>query len=103
MNTQLRKSVVRLYYLIKKAHLSSLPEKPRVLGDLFVHKEFKDHLNNTDPKFMKGFLEQWIDYYQLLVNSKSFTDFARDIDQDKAKLFSPEQAETLEKIKDSIK
>ena len=93
---------MRLYYLIKKAHLRTMPVAPRAFGDMFVQKEFREHLHNSDPKFMKGFMENWIEYYQELNTSQSFSDFARTLDEDKAKLLSPEQAETLEKVKQGL-
>lgn len=102
MNSELRKSIVRLYYLIKKGHLKTLPEGPRAFGDMFVQKEFREHLHNSEPKFMKGFMENWIDYYQQLMNSSSLSEFARHMDPEQAKLLSPEQADTLEKVKNTL-
>lgn len=99
----LKKSMLRLYYLIKKAHIQALLPKMRAIGDPFVTQEFKAHIHNTDPKFLKGFIENWIDYYQMLANSTSAEDLAKGMPEDKLKLLSEEQKETLQKIKSTIK
>lgn len=99
----LKKSMLRLYYLIKKAHIQALLPKMRAIGDPFVTQEFKAHIHNTDPKFLKGFIENWIEYYQMLANSTSAEDLAKGMSEDKLELLSEEQKETLQKIKSTIK
>lgn len=99
----LKKSMLRLYYLIKKAHIQALPPKMRAIGDPFVTQEFKAHIDNTDPKFLKGFIENWIEYYQTLAKSSSAEDLARSLSDEKLRLLSEEQRETLQKIKATIK
>jgi hypothetical protein len=75
----------------------------RAIGDPFVTQEFKAHIHNTDPKFLKGFIENWIEYYQMLANSTSAEDLAKGMSEDKLELLSEEQKETLQKIKSTIK
>ena len=99
----LKKSMLRLYYLIKKAHIQALLPKMRAIGDPFVTQEFKAHIHNTDPKFLKGFIENWIEYYQMLANSTSAEDLAKGMSEDKLELLSEEQKETMQKIKSTIK
>lgn len=96
--------MVRLYYLIKKAHVQSLPPKMRELGDRFVKQEFRAHLQNNEPKYMQGFVEKWIEYYQQLSQIKDPKDMGRDLDpQTLQSRFTAEQREALEKIRAGLK
>jgi hypothetical protein len=52
---------------------------------------------------MRGFVESWIEYYSSMVNTADFDKFAKEMDQGKLKLLSPEQIETMEKIKETLK
>ena len=99
----LKKSLLRLYYLIKKAHVQTLPPKMRAIGDPFVTQEFKAHLDSTDPKFLKGFIENWVEYYQTLAASSTAEELARSLSAEKLRLLSEEQRETLQQIKATIK
>lgn len=103
MNVELRKTVLRLYYLIKKAHVRHMPRDLRTVGDTFISVEFKQHITSSDPKFLRGFIESWVDYYTNLNQTKSIDEFTKSFDKDKLKLLSPEQLETLEKLKDSLR
>lgn len=101
-NRSLTISMLRLYYLIKKAHCQALTPKMRLIGDPFVTQEFKAHIHNTDPKFLKGFIDNWVYYYQTLIKAKNVEEIAMNISEDKVKYLSEEQKETLQKIKSSI-
>lgn len=99
----LRISILRLYYLIKKAHVQALPPKMRIFGDPFVKQEFRSHMNSSDSKFLKGFIEKWIEYYQQISKAKSLDQIAKPLDGKTLVFFSDEQKATLQKIKDEIR
>ena len=103
MSSELNRSILKLYYLIKKAHVQVLPLKVKEFGDIFVLQEFRAHYKKSDPKFMKGFVENWINYYQDLTLVKEQNNLGKDMEESKLSLLSEEQRETLKKIKSSIK
>lgn len=95
--------MLRLYYLVKKAHAVHLPRDLRSVGDTFVTVEFKQHIQSTDPKFLRGFIESWVDYYTGLARTNSIDEFCKTADESKLNLLSAEQRETLEKLRESLK
>lgn len=86
-----------------KSHVRHLPPKMRVVGDPFVRQEFKSHIKETDPRFMQGFIEKWIDYYKMLESAKSVEDIGQSIDKNSDQMLSQEQKDTLKKLKESLK
>jgi hypothetical protein len=55
-----------LYRRILRAHVKSLPQDLRPLGDQYVKAEFKAHQNIDNPLHIVGFLTQWQDYLKSL-------------------------------------
>lgn len=94
----IRRQTLRLYYLIKKAHVRVLDEQMRCIGDPYVRQEFREHLNG-DESYMPVFLEQWVDYYEKLVNANTLDEFAKELPKEKLSTLTNEQKASLEEIK----
>ena len=102
MVKEIRGMILRLYYLIKKAHIQVLTPKMRLLGDPFVTQEFKSHINVEDPKFMVRFIEEWVAYYQHLTEIKRFDQLGKPIESTKLAKLSEDQKEKLETLKKQL-
>jgi hypothetical protein len=53
------KQALGLYRNLMKLQIRKIPEDLRQLGDLYIKKEFRDHLDKADEDQMKKFLIGW--------------------------------------------
>ena len=75
-----------------KLQIRKIPEDLRQLGDLYIKKEFRDHLDKADEDQMKKFLIGWGQYEQMLANQ---LDYSRNVNKMKEVLHNPAVDELL--------
>ncbi|OQR94588.1 hypothetical protein ACHHYP_01103 [Achlya hypogyna] len=91
-----RSKVLALYRGILRLHRQKLEPVMRVLGDRYVHDEFKLH-KSAKPEFVKGFLSEWQAYHDML--SKQATHFGQDLSADHRKLLDDQQKQKLDELR----
>ena len=88
-----------LYRNILRQHQHKLVPQQRFLGDSYVKNEFK--LNKTgEEKFARPFLEEWINYYEILDQATTPDVIGKDIPEEEYNTLSPEQQEQFLKLKE---
>lgn len=90
MNQEMLRKGVRLYYLILTVHRQKLPGKMRMLGDLYVKQEFRQHHSNPQSHYYEQFYEKWLMYYKQLEN-EGFPGVAKPMNQNEEGLLNTDQ------------
>ncbi|ORY12695.1 hypothetical protein BCR34DRAFT_600388 [Clohesyomyces aquaticus] len=57
---------IPLYRRLLRAHRKHLPAEERVLGDMYVKAEFRNHKDIDNPVHIIGFLTEWQFYCQMV-------------------------------------
>ena len=76
-----------LYRNLMKLQLRKVPEDLRELGDLYIKKEFRLHLDKANEDQMTKFLMGWQQYETMLTNQ---LDYSRSTKQMKDVLHNPD-------------
>lgn len=79
-----------------------MPKQLRPIGDSLVKTEFRQHFAG-DEKYMVPFLQEWIKYYETMVETTDHKDLGRDLTELEQKFLTPEQVSSLNSIKDVSK
>ncbi len=94
-----KQEVLSLYRRILHMHQRKLVSFQKALGDNYVKTEFRLHKKATQTQAIE-FMKQWDDYRMQLEVTPSIMEIGKELPEESQDLFTNEQKEQLEKLKE---
>lgn len=101
MGGDIKKDLLKLYYLILKRHSAILPKPLIKVSNAHLKSEFKAHFT-AGPKHLQPFINQWAEYCLMIYKANDFGEVVKSQEGQSAPEFSKEQQDLLDMIKKTV-